>query len=168
MIHVIICEIVATNVMAGHPAHQAFHHALGWIPQQKRDGPAGSISADSGDLPQFLQVCYQCPVWANREAYAGDEDAIEEAFENRGKSLVPNRIDEDQRFRRQKPIGVGRNERPIELDVMVLNSFSLTQDRVESFCVEITVVDLVAARAQSRDDLAMQPRAETGADWVCI
>jgi hypothetical protein len=51
---------------------------------------------------------------------------------------------------------------------MVLNSLSLTQDRVESLCVKIAVVDLVAARAQSRDDLAMQPRAETGADRVCI
>jgi hypothetical protein len=168
MIHVVICEIVATNVMTGHPAHEAFHHALGRIPQQKRDGPAGSVSADSGDLPQFLKVRYQRPVGANRETYAGDEDAIEEAFEDRRKSLVPNRIDEDQRFSRQKPIGIGRNGLPIELDVMVLNSLSLTQDRVESFCVEIAVVDPVAARAQSRDDLAMQPRAETGADWVCI
>ena len=107
MIHAVICRIVATNVMAGHPAHQAFHHALGRIPQQKCDGPAGSISADSGDLPQFLKVRYQCPVGANRETYAGDEDAIEEAFEDRWKSLVPNRIDEDQRFSRQKSIGIG-------------------------------------------------------------
>src|ERR1700722_1006835 len=168
MIHVVICEIVATNVMARHPAHQAFHHALGRIPQQKRDGPAGSISADSGDLPQFLQVRYQCPVGANRETYTGDEDAVEEAFEDRWKSLVPNRIDEDQRFRRQKPIGIARGGRAIELDVMVLNSLSLTQDRVKSFCVEIAVVDLVAARAQSRDDLAMQLRTETYPNWVCI
>lgn len=168
MIHVVVCEIVATNVMARHPAHKAFHHALGRIPQQKRDGPAGSVSADSGDLPQFLQVRHQCPVGANRETYAGDEDAVEEAFEDRWKSLVPNRVDEDQRFRGQKPIGIGRDGRPIELDVMVLNSLSLTQDRVESFCVKIAVVDLVPARAQSRDDLAMQRRTETGGDRVGV
>jgi hypothetical protein len=154
--------------MAGHPAHQAFHHALGRIPQQKRDGPAGSISAHSGDLPQFLQVRHQCPVGANRETHAGDEDAVEEAFEDRWKSLVPNSLDEDQRFRGQKPIGIGRDGRPIELDVMVLSSLSLTQDRVESLCVKIAVVDLVPARAQSRYDLTVQPRAETSADWVCI
>src|ERR1700734_3652960 len=53
MIHPVICKIVATNVMAGHPAHQALHHALGRIPQQKCDGPAGSISADGGDLTRY-------------------------------------------------------------------------------------------------------------------
>ena len=94
--------------MARHPAHHAFHHALGRVPQQKRDGAAGSIGTDSGYLPQFLQVRYQCPVGTDRETYAGDENAVEEAFEYRWKSLVPNRIDEDQRFRRQKPIGIAR------------------------------------------------------------
>src|ERR1700722_1343211 len=151
--------------MAGRPAHHAFHHALGRVPEQKRDGAAGSIGTDSGYLPQFLEVRYQCPLGANCKTYTGDEDAVEEAFKDRWKSLVPNRIDEDQRFRRQKPIGIARDGSPIELDVMVLNSLSLTQDRVESFCVEIAVVGLVAARAQSRDDITMQSRAETGADW---
>ena len=36
------------------------------------------------------------------------------------------------------------------------------------FCVEITVIDLVAARSQSCDDLAMQPRAEAASDWIGI
>ena len=36
------------------------------------------------------------------------------------------------------------------------------------FCVEITVIDLVAPRSQSCDDLAMQPRAEAASDWIGI
>jgi hypothetical protein len=36
------------------------------------------------------------------------------------------------------------------------------------FCVEITVIDLVAARSQSCDDLAMQPRAEAVSDGIGI
>ena len=44
----------------------------------------------------------------------------------------------------------------------------LTQNRIEVFCVEIAVINLVPARPQSRDDLAMQPRAEAASDWIGI
>src|SRR5580698_9687959 len=51
---------------------------------------------------------------------------------------------------------------------MVLHPLRLTQHRIEMFCVEITVIDLVAPRSQSCDDLAMQPRAEAASDWIGI
>ena len=51
---------------------------------------------------------------------------------------------------------------------MVLHPLRLTQHRIEMLCVEITVIDLVAPRSQSCDDLAMQPRAEAASDWIGI
>jgi hypothetical protein len=90
------------------------------------------------------------------------------ALQDRGKPLVPNRIDEDQRFGRRQPIGIGRDGRPVELDVMVLHPLPLTHDRIKAFGVEVAIVDLVAARTQSRDDLPIQRRAETYGDWIGV
>ena len=57
--------------------------------------------------------------------------------------MIPNRINEDQRFRRQKPIGVGGDGPPIEVDVMVLHPLLLTKNRIETLCVEVAIINLV-------------------------
>ena len=51
---------------------------------------------------------------------------------------------------------------------MVLHSLLLAQHWIETFCVEIAVINLVPPRLQSLDDLAMQHRAETTSDWIGI
>jgi hypothetical protein len=51
-------------------------------------------------------------------SHAGNENSVEEALQDRRETLVPNWINEDQPFRRHKPIGVGGDVRAIELQVM--------------------------------------------------
>jgi hypothetical protein len=50
--------------------------------------------------------------------------------------------------------------RPVELDVVVLDALLFAQNGIEAFRVEIAIVNLMAARPQGRDDLAMQSGAE--------
>ena len=51
---------------------------------------------------------------------------------------------------------------------MVLHPLLLTHDRIEGFGVEVAIVDLMAARTQSRDDLLMQRRPEARDDWIRV
>ena len=51
---------------------------------------------------------------------------------------------------------------------MVLHPLLLTHDRIKGFGVEVAIVDLVAARTQSFDDLPMQRRPEARGDWICV
>jgi hypothetical protein len=50
---------------------------------------------------------------------------------------------------------LGGNGYPIELGIMVLHPFELRQDRIEVFRIKVAIIDLMAARPQSRDNLAM-------------
>jgi hypothetical protein len=60
-----------------------------------------SIDGDSSHLSQrLLQVRYQYRFGADCEAHSGNENTVEEALRDRRKSIIPNRIDEDQRLRR--------------------------------------------------------------------
>ena len=120
MIHIVVGKVVAANGVAKHRAHQSFHHALRRVSKQETGRAIGAVSADRTKLSQLLQVGNRRSVGADCEAHPGNEDAVEEAFQDRGKPLVPNRVDEDQSFRRQQTIGIGRNRPPVERDVMVL------------------------------------------------
>ena len=51
---------------------------------------------------------------------------------------------------------------------MVLHPLLLTKNRIEAFCVEVAIVNLMPTRPQSRDDLAMQRRAEASDDGIGI
>jgi hypothetical protein len=51
---------------------------------------------------------------------------------------------------------------------MILHPLFLTQNGIKAFCVEIAIVDFVAARPQSCDDLGMQRCAEAGTDWIGV
>jgi hypothetical protein len=51
---------------------------------------------------------------------------------------------------------------------MVLHPLFLTQNWIEAFCVEIAIVNLMVARPQSLDDLAMQRCTVTNADWIGV
>jgi hypothetical protein len=51
---------------------------------------------------------------------------------------------------------------------MVLHPLLLTQNRIEAFCVEIAIINLMPTRPKSRDDLAMQRRAEASDDWIGV
>jgi hypothetical protein len=101
MIHIVVCEVVAANGVAGHRTHQAFDHALGRVSKQETGRAIGAISANRSKLSQLLQVWDHRAVGTDLETHSGNEDAVKEALEDRGKPLVPNRIDQDQRFRRQ-------------------------------------------------------------------
>jgi hypothetical protein len=79
--------------------------------------------------------------------YPGNEDAVEEALQDRGKPLVPNRIDQDQCFRRQQTIGIGRDRRSVELDIMILHPLLLAHDRIKGFGVKVAIIDFVTARS---------------------
>jgi hypothetical protein len=124
--------------------------------------------AYGSDLSQLLQIRHQRPIRAHREAHAGNENSVEEALQDCWKALIPNWINQDERFCGQKPIGVGADVRPVELYVMVLRSLLLTQNRIEAFRVKIAVVDLVPSRPQGVDDLAMQGRVEADGGWIGI
>jgi hypothetical protein len=67
---------------------------------------------------------YQRSVGAHCKTHAGNENSVEEALQDRRETLVPNWINEDQPFRRHKPIGVGGDVRAIELQVMGLSNGS--------------------------------------------
>jgi hypothetical protein len=54
---------------------------------------------------QLLQIRYQRSVRAHGKTHAGNENSVEEALQDRREALVPDWINQDQRFRRQKPIG---------------------------------------------------------------
>jgi hypothetical protein len=51
---------------------------------------------------------------------------------------------------------------------MILHPLFLTQNGIKAFCVEIAIVDFVAARPQSCDDLGMQCCAEADTNWIGI
>jgi hypothetical protein len=51
---------------------------------------------------------------------------------------------------------------------MILHPLFLTQNGIKAFRVEIAIVDFVAARPQSCDDLGMQRCAEAGTDWIGV
>jgi hypothetical protein len=75
--------------MAGHRAHQAFHHAPGRVSKQESDATSGAISADRSELSQLLEVGHYCTVGADFETHPGNEDAVEETLQYRRKPLVP-------------------------------------------------------------------------------
>ena len=96
MIHIVMGEIIASNPMARHRTHQVFHHPLGRVAKQETDGASGAISADGSELSQLLQIGHYCAVGADVETHSRNEDAVEETLQDRGKPLVPNRIDQDE------------------------------------------------------------------------
>ena len=51
---------------------------------------------------------------------------------------------------------------------MVSHPLLLTHDRIEGFGVEVAIVDLMAARTQSRDDLLTQRRPVARGDWIRV
>jgi hypothetical protein len=51
---------------------------------------------------------------------------------------------------------------------MVSHPLLLTHDQIEGFGVEVAIVDLMAARTQSRDDLLTQRRPEAPGDWIRV
>ena len=51
---------------------------------------------------------------------------------------------------------------------MISDPLLLTHDRIEGFGVEVAIVDLMAARTQSRDDLLTQRRPEARGDWIRV
>jgi hypothetical protein len=101
--------------MPWHPPHQTFHYAPRRVAQQDIDGTDGSIGADGRDLSQLLQIRHQRSVRAHCKTHAGNENSVEEALQDRREALVPNWINQDQRFCGQKLIGVGVDVRAVEL-----------------------------------------------------
>jgi hypothetical protein len=67
-----------------------------------------------------VTTLYYRAVGFDSEAYSRDEHSVEEAFQDRRKPLVPNRIDEYERLGLQQPIGISRDGRAIEPNVMIL------------------------------------------------
>jgi hypothetical protein len=108
------------------------------------------------------------PVGGDIEAHPGDEDAIEKALQNRWKALVPNRVEEDKRFRRQQSIGVAGDWFAVDRDVMVANALLLTQDRIETFRIEVAIINVVTACLQCFDGLPMQSGAEARCDRISV
>jgi hypothetical protein len=113
MIHIVMGEIIASNPMARHRTHQAFHHPLGRVAKQETDGASGAISADGSELSQLLQIGHYCAVGADVETHSGNEDAVEKTLQGRGKPLVPNRIDQDESFRSEQTIGIVTDRRAV-------------------------------------------------------
>ena len=89
MIHIVVGEVVAANGVAGHRTHQPFHYALGRVPKQETGRATGTISANRSEFSQLLQVWDRRAVGTDLETYAGNEDAVKEALQDRGKPLVP-------------------------------------------------------------------------------
>ena len=56
---------------------------------------------------------------------------VEEVFQDRGKSLNPNGIDENQRLRRPQGIGIARDGCPVDLGVVVSDALLLEPDARE-------------------------------------
>ena len=106
MIHIVMGEIIAPNRMARHRTHQTFHNPLGRVAKQETDSASGAISADCSELSQLLQIGHYCAVGADVETHSRNEDAVEETLQDRGKPLVPNRIDQDESFRSEQTIGI--------------------------------------------------------------
>ena len=49
---------------------------------------------------------------------------------------------------------------------MVLDSLLLAQHRIQTFCVEVAVINLVPPRLQSLDDLAIEVSRRTSSDRI--
>jgi hypothetical protein len=168
MIHIVVGEVVAANGVAGHRTHQAFHHPLGRVPKQESGRATGAISANRSEFSQLLQVWDRRAVGSDVETHPRNEDAVEETLQDRGKPLGPNRIDQHESFRSEQTIGIVTDGRAVQLDVIIVHPLLLTHDRIEAFGIEVTIVDLMSARTQSRDDLPMQRRSEARGDWIRV
>jgi hypothetical protein len=116
MIHIVMSEIIASNPMARHRTHQTFHNPLGRVAKQETDSASGAISADGSELSQLLQIGHYCAVEADVETHSRNEDAVEETLQDRGKPLVPNRIDQDESFRSEQTIGIVLDWRAVQLE----------------------------------------------------
>jgi hypothetical protein len=92
MVHIVIGEVVVANGVAGYRTHQAFHHSLGRVPKQETGRATGAISAAS--LRSFCKFGTAAPS-GSIVKLTGNEDAVEEALQDRGEPLVPNWIYED-------------------------------------------------------------------------
>jgi hypothetical protein len=146
MIHIVMGEIIAPNRMASHRTHQAFHNPLWRVAKQETDSASRAISADGSELSQLLQIRHYCAVGADVETHSRNEDAVEETLQDRGKPLVPNRIDQDESFRSEQTIGIVTDRRAVQVDVMLLHPLPLTHQRIEAFAIEVTIINLMAAR----------------------
>ena len=51
---------------------------------------------------------------------------------------------------------------------MISDPLLLTHDRIKGFAVEVAIVDLIAARMQSLENLLVQRRTEACSDWICV
>ena len=120
------------------------------IKRPVRNGPAIGRARDRSAIvppsPSLSALGHYCAVGADVETHSRNEDAVEETLQDRGKPLVPNRIDQDESFRSEQTIGIVLDWRAVQLEVMILDPLLLTHDRIEAFGIEITIIDFVAAR----------------------
>ena len=78
------------------------------------------------------------------ERDAGQEDAVEEALEDRRVAVVPDREVEHQRLGGAQAVDIGLNRLSADFEVLVVEPLLARQHRVEALGIEVAVVDVVA------------------------
>src|SRR5690606_27359295 len=92
-----------------------------------------------------------------------DEDAVEEALEDRRVAVVPHRVDEDDRLGRAQPVDIRLyRRRQILRHLVVEQPLLAAHHRLEAFLVEVERVDLVAIRSEGLERGIVEAAAEAG------
>ena len=102
------------------------------------------------------------------EGDAGHPDAVEVALQDRGKTEVPDGVDEEQRLGRFQPLHVGRDAAAIRAEVVIVDPILPRQHGIEGFGVQVAVVHFVTAAPQRIDRRPVQTCHETRFDRVSI
>ena len=113
---------------------------------------AASARAIGCDGRQTLDVVKSRPkdmTFVNREYHAGQEHSIDEAFQNCRQAVVPYRVDKYERFRGEQTLDIGDDLSAVGDGVQVMIVGKSRHNGIETLGIEVQIVDLMAARAQS-------------------
>ena len=150
----------------GGPQH-ALHNLARRIAHQHRPEAAASIGGDGCELADIVQCRLNLAV-DKLERHAGQEDSVEEAFQDRRIAVVPDRKRQHQRFSIAQPFDVA-SDRIVRLALSVVaKPLRPCQPRIEILGVEIAVVDRMACRGEPLDDRLVQAGVKAGLHRVRV
>src|SRR5580700_10764275 len=159
--YVVVSEIVATGTRRADPTHGARQEAARGIAHHERQPPSAAVGANNAKTLDVMKTGIVGAVLAKGEADAGQKNLVDESFEDRRKSHVPDWERKHDRFGGQKPINIGHDIATVDRHVVVVDPILPRHHRIEALRIEIAIVDLVPLRAQDLEDFRVQGCGET-------
>ena len=119
-VHVVIGKIGDRSHETDLRAEHALHRLARRVADQHGAEPRAAIGGDGRHLRMLCRRPARCRP-RKLEGDAGQEDAVEEALEDRRVAEVPDRVDDDQRLGGEQPLDIGLDVAAVGADLVVVD-----------------------------------------------